>query len=509
MRRSTLILVLSLYCVCNSIYSLSPDEAKASPVSIIVFQDSLKWADYYYNIHRYNKAIPIYQKNLQNPKIEKTRILKKLALSEAALEKPGKSTASLNQYLQLEFNPNFLLNEGFDPIRETAEFKLISDRVIPKVTAWSIVYLFVSIIGFYVVFLIGFNKKIYPASRVLIGLFLFIHSFFIIHISINSANYFFQYPHTYLMSTWGIFLYGPLLYFYFKKTSQKYKFKWVDSLHLLPTVLLTVYLISEVYTMSGNSKVILMLERIQNGVGPQNSDRLTLLVVLKTISLTVYGFFIGRTYLTSKKKKMVDEKVLKWQKNVYHIHILYVLTYTAYGIVIINGFSNSWIFDTSAAAMALMVLFMGYSANIQPDVFNGIYAYKNNRLFPKYEKSGLTPSLSMELKENLLHLFAVEKIYRENNISLDKLAQRLNTTRHNASQVINEHFNLSFHEFVNLYRIKEAKELLLDHETNRLNIINIAYEVGYNNKVTFNKAFKRDTNLTPSEYQKTVAEASR
>ena len=85
---------------------------------------------------------------------------------------------------------------------------------------------------------------------------------------------------------------------------------------------------------------------------------------------------------------------------------------------------------------------------------------------------------------------------------MEYLANRLNTTRHNASQVINEHFKLSFHELVNKYRIQEAKHML-DNDTQRiLNIIDIAYEVGYNNKVTFNKAFKKDTQLTPSEYQK-------
>ncbi|MEM7714576.1 MAG: helix-turn-helix domain-containing protein [Cyanobacteria bacterium P01_A01_bin.68] len=44
---------------------------------------------------------------------------------------------------------------------------------------------------------------------------------------------------------------------------------------------------------------------------------------------------------------------------------------------------------------------------------------------------------------------------------------------------------------------------MLDNDRlKNLNIIDIAYEVGYNNKVTFNKAFKKDTQLTPTEYQK-------
>jgi len=85
---------------------------------------------------------------------------------------------------------------------------------------------------------------------------------------------------------------------------------------------------------------------------------------------------------------------------------------------------------------------------------------------------------------------------------LDLVAEKLGTTRHNASQLINEHFNMSFHEFVNYHRINDAKDLLKKEQER--NIIDIAYEVGYNNKVSFNKAFKKDTNLTPSQYLGTI-----
>ncbi|NAY90309.1 helix-turn-helix domain-containing protein [Muricauda sp. JGD-17] len=465
--------------------------------------DSLAWADYYFNIHRYKKALPLYQKNLGNTEEERKHILKKMALSEAALENPSKSIEYIYECFKTDFNPNFLLSEGFDPIRKTEVFQSITTKLIPRATPWSLVFLFVALIGFYVVFIIVLNNKIHPTSRGLIGLFVFIHSLFILNISVNRANYLFEYPHAYLMSTWASFLYGPLLYFYFKTTTQKYRFKKRDVLHLIPTVILLAFLVVEVYSMSGEAKIRLMLARVFNGLNPSDSDKLLLLVLLKIASLAIYGYLVWKVYLKSRMLKLLSHKNQIWQKNIYHIHIFYVITYSIYGIVIINQFDSGILFDTSAIAMAAMVLYVGYSANIQPDVFNGAYSYIN-RLFPKYQKSGLTPSLSLELKENLLDLFANEKIYKENNISLDMVALRLNTTRHNASQIINEHFNVSFHEFVNIYRIKEAKQLLLDKKARSLNIINIAYEVGYNNKVTFNKAFKKDTQLTPSQYQKSV-----
>lgn len=80
------------------------------------------------------------------------------------------------------------------------------------------------------------------------------------------------------------------------------------------------------------------------------------------------------------------------------------------------------------------------------------------------------------------------------------MSKKLNTTRHNTSQIINEHFDINFFELINKFRIEEATNLLVEDKNGNLNIIDIAYEVGYNNKVTYNKAFKKATSLTPTQF---------
>ena len=359
-------------------------------------------------------------------------------------------------------------------------------------------YFFVALIGFYVMGMLLLNKKIDKNARILIALFVFIHSIFILNISINRANYLFEIPHSYLMSTWSSFLYGPLLFFYFKRVTQRHRFTREDFWHFIPTLLLIGYLIPNVYAFTGEEKVSLMLSRLQNGVSPEDSGKLVLIVTLKAISLAVYAYFIHLILKKSKVKERSKSKTLLWQKNIYYIHVAYVVTYIVYGVSISLGNPYPVLLHIPIIMMAVMVVYVGYAANVQPNVFSGILTYTNNRLFPKYVKSGLTESLSLELKEHLAELFEKDKLYRRNDINLDLVAKKLGTTRHNASQIINEHFKRSFHEFVNVYRIKEAKELL--EKENDLNIIDIAYEVGYNNKVTFNKAFKKETSLTPSQY---------
>ena len=254
--------------------------------------------------------------------------------------------------------------------------------------------------------------------------------------------------------------------------------------------------------MSGSEKLELMLGRISGGTNAVDSVDIGLIVSLKLASLIIYGYYVQKLYLKSRANKELSEENKIWQRNIYRLHFLYIISYAFYGALISNNISSGFFYNSQLICLSLMVLYVGYSANAHYNVFNGMYSY-DNRLFFKYEKSGLTESLSRELKEKLINLFDVEKIYKS-DLSLNLIADKLNTSKHNTSQVINEHFNMSFHELVNTYRIQEAKKILASDYKKNLNIIDIAYEVGYNNKVTFNKAFKKDTQLTPSQYQRTA-----
>jgi len=462
-------------------------------------------ANYLFEEHNYREAIATYQKVLNDPTISTAPVLKKIAQSYSALDDVDQSVAFLEQYLFTNFNADVFSDSWFDNIRETSQFSQISEKYEPKFSIWSFMYLYVALIGFYTAILLHFNAKVEKIARILISSFIFIHSFFILHICLNITNYQYQFPHSYLMSTCFSFLYGPFLYFYFKRITENYQFKKTDLLHLVPTILFLIYAVP-IYSISAEDKLKLMLDRTKEGLNPGDSADLIILVILKLTSLIIYGIFIRKLYIRSKSKNencTLANRI--WKRNVYIIHIAYVICYAGYGILISNNIMSGFLYHSQVICMALMVMYIGYCANVQPSVFNG--DFKLNKLLFKYEKSGLTTSLSNELKENLMALFDNERIYKENDINLEKLANKLNTTRHNASQVINEHFNMNFHELVNTYRINEAKQIFDKDQQRILNIIDVAYEVGYNNKVTFNKAFKKDTQLTPSEYQKLYIES--
>ncbi|NHF57920.1 helix-turn-helix domain-containing protein [Flavobacteriaceae bacterium TP-CH-4] len=506
MRQTGTIFLLVLFS-CMHLYPIPPIDIKENISTIgtglIIKVDMLKKGDMLYAQGNFSEAIASYNQALEDHAAPESILFKKLALSYSALGNPEEAVRLLEQSLFTDLSTNILSDSGFDAIRNSPDFIALEEKYLPNFTIWSFMYLYVALIGFYIAFILHFKKKIDGIAKRLISGFIFIHSFFIFHICLNITNYQYEFPHTYLMSTAFSFLYGPLFYFYFKRITQQYRFRKIDFLHLLPTVLLLLYLLP-IYGMSGEDKLGLMLRRVSEGLNAGDSAYIALIVALKFTSLLVYGILAGKLYLKGQSNKELSRPNKIWQRNVLAIHAIYIVTYGIYGILIVSHISSGLFYHLPIISMSLMVMYLGFSASVQPSVFSGLYAFEN-QLFFKYEKSGLTSSLSKELKDNLERLFEIEKIYKENDISLDTVADKLNTTRHNASQVINEHFGVNFHEMINKYRIQEAKYLLKNDQHKNLNIIDIAYEVGFNNKVTFNKAFKKDTNLTPSEYQRNIS----
>lgn len=119
----------------------------------------------------------------------------------------------------------------------------------------------------------------------------------------------------------------------------------------------------------------------------------------------------------------------------------------------------------------------------------------------KYKNSGLTTDAGNELAESLHQLMQKEKLYRESELKLETLSATLGIPKHYVSQIINQHYGVNFFEYINLLRIEEAKQLLTAPDKQSLNIIEVAYAVGYNTKNTFNNAFRRIVGITPTEYR--------
>jgi len=120
----------------------------------------------------------------------------------------------------------------------------------------------------------------------------------------------------------------------------------------------------------------------------------------------------------------------------------------------------------------------------------------------KYARSGLGPDLAKRLQERVHELMRDQRLYRENDLSHRSLAERAGCSTKHLSHLLNEHIGMNFFDYVNGFRVNEAKTLLLDPGGTATPIVEIAFAVGFNNKPSFYSAFKKDTGLTPAQFRR-------
>ena len=99
--------------------------------------------------------------------------------------------------------------------------------------------------------------------------------------------------------------------------------------------------------------------------------------------------------------------------------------------------------------------------------------------------------------------FSKDELFLNRDLNLSKFAEIIDEKPHNISQTMSEVVQRNFNDHLNFFRVKHAKKLLLDSKYDHYKIESIGMEAGFNNKVTFNKAFLKYTEVTPSVYKKT------
>lgn len=137
-------------------------------------------------------------------------------------------------------------------------------------------------------------------------------------------------------------------------------------------------------------------------------------------------------------------------------------------------------------AMYCIVLYL----LLNPQVFKTVARYSKSSLPDAFRKTNL---------EKIRAVVESEKLYLDPGFSVDLLSAKSGITKHHISQVLNEELKVTFYEFTHSYRIDEAKKLLKSSED--FKVEQLAYQVGYRSKATFFNAFKKATDLTPSQYK--------
>ncbi|MFC0518725.1 ABC transporter permease [Mucilaginibacter angelicae] len=110
-----------------------------------------------------------------------------------------------------------------------------------------------------------------------------------------------------------------------------------------------------------------------------------------------------------------------------------------------------------------------------------------------------------EKSRRLKEAVAANRFYEDAELTLTSLAVKLSIHPHDLSRIINVGMEKNFSDFINEFRVREIVRKMQDPSCDRLTLLGIAYESGFNSKTTFNRVFKEMTGKTPVEYKSSLA----
>jgi len=386
---------------------------------------------------------------------------------------------------------------------------------------WNFLFIGLSFIGvFFSVKLVGFAKK--DRASWALGAYLLLQSMVLMEYCIYWTNYIYYVHQLYAATYLFTFLYGPILYIYFDSVFENAKPLRAYAFHFIPFLLF--FFIKIPFYLSAPEIKFIHPESLPLTFYINN--RIDYVEIFKLIHLTIYGFVLIK-FIRAQSLVGFMRQWSNWIMVFYFLFILLNIIY--WSIIALDEYSLlkdyfislalcssigllAWFGDRHKELKEGITLtdslrFIGHQSEIGPLPqkkaelsSSGGGKFKNS----KYRKSGLPPSVSRKLAEEIESLMSKEKLFKLNDLKLETLAEKLNSNRHFVSQVINQYYQTSFFNFINAKRVEEAKRLLADKKKDHLNVIEIAYEVGYNNKGTFNAVFKKRTGMTPSEYRNLI-----
>ncbi|KAA1243279.1 helix-turn-helix domain-containing protein [Aquimarina sp. RZ0] len=368
----------------------------------------------------------------------------------------------------------------------------MQQNLIPSFDTWTSIFLLVSSFGFFLSIVLCIHKNGRKNNLPIILLILGF-SFVLLYYVLIWTGFRSVYPYLYFFDTSWYLVFGPLLYRYITRFyNHTFRAQWY---HFLPS--LVCFFMNGIYyikTQGLQNKEMYTDEFFLHFLSVVNNPWLPALSFI-IYFITVKDFI---AFHKSEKKSEYEATRKKWTTLLLHLFSVFSLAYISYYILVkFSFFSIHWDYAISFS-MSIGMYAIGFMVYKEPSIFNGELL---SHLFIKETgHPAFTDKTTEEFYTKLLNHITTNKSYLNNNLRLVQLADEVGFSSHTLSKIINEKAHKNFNQFINEYRLQEAEKLLREHTSP--SIKTIYYEVGFNNKATFNNAFKNKHHCTPSAYKR-------
>jgi AraC-like DNA-binding protein len=310
--------------------------------------------------------------------------------------------------------------------------------------------------------------------------------------------------HFFFIGTSFGFLFGPLLFLYTESLVQNnFHLKKKDLLHIIPFIIYNL-LYSIYFHFKPADIKIEMLHR--GNVLPYPAGFwVSLLMNVQILIYMAVTLFILMNYRKRIKSmySTIHHLNLGWLELVLYAFLAMWLIDFAHFLIRNNiGMSPelsgylTFISITINFVFANLVIYRGLK---QPYQFFGI---EKELPKTKNDTNMISDEESNVYLEKLFAYMSAEKPYLISTLTIKELSDRLEINPRILSRIINEKKHQNFFDFINSYRIEDAKMILSNPAKRRMTILEILYDVGFNSKSVFNTTFKKYTGVTPTEYRR-------
>lgn len=326
-------------------------------------------------------------------------------------------------------------------------------------------------------------------------------------------------PRLAFVESLAVFLYGPFLLLYVAALSSRtpWRPKKPDWLHFVP-FLLGVGLVAPFLTLDDET----LVDIIYNGA---SADRHGFYLTAAKFYLDALPRLLIATYLVLGFRRLalhgrtirdsfsdIESISLVWLRNlliaISGLWALYLVALAFGGRGLVESVLN--------VAIVVVVYTLGYMGLRQPVIFTQVDSVTagnkpashaegdaaRSSTKGRYEKSALDEQASSALFTELTSLMADQHPYLDNSLTLAQLAEHMKLSPNYLSQVINQQAGKNFFDYINGFRVEAAKSLLADPAKQRVNILTIAMDSGFNSKSAFYTAFKHHTSQTPNQFRR-------
>lgn len=302
-----------------------------------------------------------------------------------------------------------------------------------------------------------------------------------------------EHPHWFKVNYPAGLLRPVFLYLYVSFLLKvKEESKIIYSFHFLPFVLLVLYL-SPFFIQDSGYKLAVLNSKIVNELG--------LIPAWYVVFQFLYSYtYLILTYAILRRYVMHNPRLTKKQTSLFRwtrFLVICGLAYLSLAVALrMTDTTGQYGYNLHQVFSILMVLLCIRLLTL-PDPISADVASKS------YRSSVLTGENITRYFSQINHLMIEDQLYRRRDLKLGDLAAHLDLPEYIISQIINEKTGLTFREYLNGFRISEAKRML-SNSSRHYSIEGTAYDVGFNSRASFYNAFRKATNLTPSQYIKSV-----